>query len=180
MRASHRLVSTALALAFSCAEAAAHADTANETPLPPAQGRSREVKLIVLADTMGLGRTAATMIGAHAGVQLGRWFSLESGVDTFVPLREGGERIAPLIPLLAWVHLGPDEHTIDLGGGPELSTRGGGAIYRTGLAYRYARAFGGLVVRAGVDLAWAQVRWFGSSSWYASGLQPHLSIGWRL
>lgn len=180
MRASQRLVSTALALAFSGPAAVARADTANEAPLPPVHARSREVKLIVLVDTMGLGRSDTTLIGAHAGVQLGRWVSLESGVDTFVPLREGGERIAPLIPLQAWVHIGPDEHTIDLGGGPELSTSGGGAFYRTGLAYRYARAPGGLVVRAGVDLAWAQVRWFGSASWYASGLLPHLSVGWRL
>jgi hypothetical protein len=180
MRASHRLVATALTLAFSCAAAVAGADGANETPLPPAHPGSRDVKLIVLADTMGLGWSDAALIGAHAGVQLGRWVSVESGVDTFVSLGGGGERTAPLIPIQAWLHLGPDEHTIDLGGGPELSTSGGSVFYRTGLAYRYARAPGGLVVRAGVDLAWAQVRWFGSSSWYASGLQPHLSVGWRL
>lgn len=179
MRASHRLVASAFALSICSAVVVSRADTANETPPAPAHARSRELKLILLADMVSFA-TDAPLVGAHVGAQLGRWFSVETGVDTVVPLRNEVGRAPVLVPLQAWIHLGPDEHTIDFGGGPEVSTDGGGAFYRTGLVYRYARAPGGVVVRAGVDVAWVQASLFGSSSWFASGLVPHLSVGWRL
>jgi hypothetical protein len=179
MRLVHRLISAALALAIPLIAPRARAEGVNAPAQPTANARTRDVKLIVLLDTMSL-QSDAPLVGAHVGAQLGRWISLETGVDRFVPYQDPAAHAGVLVPLQAWLHLGPGEHTIDFGGGPEISNGGELAFYRMALVYRYAHAPNGLLVRGGVAFGWTNVTIFGVDSSLGFGLEPQVSVGWRL